>query len=75
MLVLGDLHEAAALKKDAMRLIVINLSSVVKSPDWQEKLIRYPVLMSEVMMNVGERPEPPKKRARIENLPSGRTPA
>jgi len=54
MLVLGDLHEAAALKRDAMRLIVINLSSVVKSPDWQDKLIRYPVLMSEVMKIVGE---------------------
>ena len=75
MLVLGDLHEAAALKRDAMRLIVINLSSVVKSPDWRDKLIRYPVLMSEVMMNVGEGSQPPKKRARSEDLRSGRTPA
>ena len=75
MLVLGDLHEAAALKRDAMRLIVINLSSVVKSPDWRDKLIRYPGLMSEVMMNVGEGSQPPKKRARSEDLRSGRTPA
>jgi len=75
MLVLGDLHEAAALKRDAMRLIVINLNSVVKSPDWQDKLIRYPVLMSEVLKNVGEGAEPPKKRGRTESLRSGRTPA
>jgi len=65
MLVLGDLHEAAALKRDAMKLIVLNLRSVVNSQDWQEKLIRYPVLVTEVMKNVGEMtPEPPKKRAR-----------
>ena len=75
MLVLGDLHEAAALKRDAMRLIVITLSSAVKSPDWQDKLIRYPVLMSEVLKNVGEGAEPPKKRGRTESLRSGRTPA
>ena len=75
MLLLGDLHEAAALKRDAMKLIVINLNSVVKSPDWQDKLIRYPVLMSEVLKNVGEGAEPPKKRGRTESLRSGRTPA
>merc|ERR1739838_483016 len=75
MLVLGELQEAAALKRDAMRLIVISIASVVKSADWQDKLIRYPVLMSEVLKNVGEGAEPPKKRARTENLRSGRTPA
>jgi len=75
MLVLGDLHEAAALKRDAMRLIVINIGSIVKSLDWQDKLIRYPVLISEVLKNVGEESVPPKKRARTENLRSGRTPA
>lgn len=68
MLVMGDLHEAAALKRDAMRLIVINLSSVVESPDWQDKLISYPVLMSEVLKNVGKGYKPPKKRARAEKL-------
>ena len=72
---MGDLREAAALKRDAMRLIVINIGSVVKSPDWQDKLIRYPVLMAEVLKNVGEGSEPPKKRTRTENLPSGRTPS
>ena len=64
MLVQGDLHEAAALKRDAMKLILLNLSSVVKSEDWQKKLIRYPVLVTEVMKNAGEMTEPPKKRTR-----------
>ena len=54
MLVLGDLHEAAALKRDAMRLIVINIDSLIKSPDWKDKLIRHPVLIFEVLKNVGE---------------------
>jgi len=67
MLLLGDLHEAVTLKRDAMKLIVLNLSSVVKTQDWQEKMIRYPVLMSEVMEKVGEMAEPPKKRARTED--------
>ena len=75
MLVLGDLHEAAALKRDALRLIVKNLSSVVESPDWQNKLISYPVLMSEVLKNVGKGYKPPNKRARTENPRSGRTSA
>jgi len=39
MLVLGYLHEAATLEEDAMKLIVLNLSSVVKSEEWQEKFI------------------------------------
>jgi len=54
MLVLGDLHEAAILKRDAMRLIVINIDSLIKSPDWKDKLIRHPVLIFEVLKNVGE---------------------
>ena len=50
----GDLREVAAMKRDAMRLIVINLSSVVKYPPRTgRKLIRHPVLMSEVMKNIG----------------------
>ena len=66
MLVLGYLHEAATLEEDAMKLILLYLSSVVKSEEWQEKLIWYPVLIIEVMKNVGETTVPPnpKKRAR-----------
>jgi len=74
-LVLGDMNNAPKLKRNAMKLVVINLSSVVKSKEWKEKLISLPVLMSEVMENVGGVSQPPKKKARHENASAIRTPA
>jgi len=58
-----------------MKLVVINLRSVVKSKEWKEKLISLPVLMSEVMENVGGVSQPLKKKARHENAHAIRTPA
>ena len=65
-LILGDTHNSPNLKRQSMKLIVLNLNSVVKSRDWQEKLIRHPMLVTEVMKCVVEGSEPPKKRARTE---------
>ena len=67
-LILGDTHNSPNLKRQAMKLIVLNLSSVVKSQDWQEKLIKHSVLVTEVMKCVAEDSEPPKKRTRTEEF-------
>jgi len=75
LLVVGDLNNAAYLKKSAMQLIAMNMSSILKNKDWKEKLIRYPVLMAELMENTWEVSEPPRKRARTENSQPVRTPA
>jgi len=74
-LVVGDLNNAAYLKKSAMQLIAMNMSSILKNKDWKEKLIRYPVLMAELMENTWEVSEPPRKRARTEESQPVRTPA
>jgi len=75
LLVVGDLNNAAYLKKSAMQLIAMNMSSILKNKDWKEKLIRYPVLMAELMENTWEVSEPPRKRARTEESQPVRTPA
>jgi len=48
-LVLGDMYQAAALKRMAMQFVVRNMSSVVRSRDWKESLLDHPGLMAEVM--------------------------
>ena len=63
-LVLGDLHHAVKLKREALELIVMNRSSIVKTADWKEKLIPHPVLMAEVLESVAEDPEPPERKKR-----------
>ena len=45
---LGDMYQAAALKRMAMQLVVRNMSSVVRSRDWKESLLDQPGLMAEV---------------------------
>ena len=47
-LVLGDMYQAAALKRMAMQFVVRNMSSVVRSRDWKESLLDHPGLMAEV---------------------------
>jgi len=48
-LVLGDMYQAQQLKRMALQFVVRNMSSVVRSRDWRERLIDHPALMAEVM--------------------------
>jgi len=48
-LVLGDMYQAHQLKRMALSFVVKNMSSVVRSKDWKERLICQPSLMAEVM--------------------------
>ena len=64
MLILGDLHEAEVLKRDALKLTALNMSNVVKSLDWKEKMCQYPILMTEVMQFMADDAEPPRKRVK-----------
>ena len=53
MLVLGDLHRANTLKRDAMKLIVENLKNF-NTPVWQAIMIKHPDLALEVYAKAGE---------------------
>merc|ERR1711862_765200 len=48
-LVLGDMYQAQQLKRMSLQFVVRNMSSVVRSRDWRERLIDHPALMAEVM--------------------------
>jgi len=48
-LVLGDMYQAHHLKKMALSFVVKNMSSVIRTRDWRDRLICQPVLMTEVM--------------------------
>jgi len=48
-LVLGDMYQAHNLKRMALSFVVKNMSSVIRTRDWRERLICQPELMSEVM--------------------------
>lgn len=48
-LVLGDMYQALQLKRMALSFVVRNMSSVVRSRDWRDRLISHPGLMAEVM--------------------------
>lgn len=69
-LVLGDMYQAVGLKRMALQFVVRNMSAVVRTRDWRERLISQPALMAEVMeymarKDLGEKKtnmEPPPKR-------------
>merc|ERR1719347_220231 len=48
-LVMGDMYQAHQLKRMALSFVVRNMSSVVRSRDWRERLMDHPALMAEVM--------------------------
>jgi len=48
-LVMGDMYQAHQLKRMALAFVVRNMSSVVRSRDWRERLMDHPALMAEVM--------------------------
>ena len=47
--VLSLSYQAHNLKRMSLLFVVRNMSTVVRSKDWKESLIKYPVLMAEVM--------------------------
>jgi len=65
-LVLGDLYQANNLKNLALQFVVRNMSVVVRSRDWKERLLHHPSLMAEVMEGMARKDvgEPPAKKSR-----------
>ncbi|XP_023324804.1 speckle-type POZ protein B-like [Eurytemora carolleeae] len=68
-LVLGDMYQANLLKKSALSFVVKNMSTVIRTKDWKEELIRHPQLMAEVMEAMARKDtsstkEPSAKRAK-----------
>jgi hypothetical protein len=45
------LFQAASLKKMALQFVVRNMSAVVRTRDWKDRLISQPALMAEVQFN------------------------
>merc|ERR1719219_2751239 len=74
-LVLGDLYQAHNLKNLALQFVFRNMSVVVRSRDWKERLLNHPVLMAEVMEAMARKDtgEPPAKRCKS-STPQARTP-
>ena len=45
----NNVFQAQQLKRMSLQFVVRNMSSVVRSRDWRERLIDHPALMAEVM--------------------------
>lgn len=67
LLIVGDRHNAAELKRVAKAFIVSHSSHFLGVPDWKRKLLPFPNLLTEILEDVISSP-PPAKRRRIENL-------
>jgi speckle-type POZ protein len=67
-LVLGDMYQAELLKKAALTFVVKNMSTVIRTRDWKERLICQPQLMAEVMETMARKEtsskEPSAKRSK-----------
>jgi len=54
-LVLGDMFQAHHLKKMALSFVVKNMSTVVRTRDWRDRLLNQPLLMAEVLEAMAKR--------------------
>jgi len=72
LLILADRHTAVNLRKSAMAFVLGNLSSVVKSVNWQQRLTPYPEIMAQIIQEMAKDGQPRVKRRKKERVPVNR---